>query len=322
MTPASVRLCWEQLFESGSVIDLDTAIWTAKVGIEESDFGTDSPEVRKVMALGTHRLIPKDAFTELRELRGEAKRAIENASMTFPFVKGARFTPAPKVDALIATLRDIQRRFMEAAVRFKKVYGEKRKEQEPHIKKALQDIARTPDAAESAYRRLMAEYPPEDAILRKFYMRWTVYAIQAPKVSAAAQTMKEETETVKAVVKEMILQLRDEVMERVAALTRILSGGGTVSSTTVTATREVLARVRDMNVFGDAELEAAVGNLSRLLTTLEADGKDAKVVDGVVGELDAVMLGIKKSEEQAMKDAVATLTGVGRRKIMARKEVA
>jgi hypothetical protein len=315
MTNTRARIGWDNVFRTGVVVDLDIGVWRALASTKKQDLGIEnSPEVNKVLSMGSMRLVPKKAFEKIHEIGAEAKRDVEYHSLTFPFVRGARFVPDAKLPVLVELMKAKRAQFDAEADAICAGLEEIRDAQLPDIKKALQDAAKTPEAAAIAYERMLAEYPEGKEVRKKFFLRWNVYAIRGAS-GAAAEVAEQEAESVKSIVRDMIGQLRQEFTEKVGAVMGAVAKGGRIPAPTIESAREVLQRVRTMNVFGDSVLEQQVAVLERVLAEAERGKVYSSAGNKMVMDLVGVQKAIEASAEQAVKEAEASLTGVGKRKI-------
>jgi hypothetical protein len=319
MTPQKIG--WDNLFLTGSVLDLDVSMWSGRTKIKAADLGIeDSDAVHQVLALGNHRLIPREAFEKINEAVRAAKRSVEYYSLSFPFVRGARYVPENRMVPLREKLEAHRANFVDAVEAFVAKYDDEKQKTLPTIEKALKDAARNEMAAVMALDRLKLEYPLPVEVRNKFALRWNIYAIRAPKTGAAADAAAQETETVKGIVKGMVEQLRVEFMEKVGAVISAVARGGKLPGPTIDSAREVIARLEETNVFADEVLAAQLSRFKSVVDKAESDG--AYMVRGAAVDLDAIKTAIDKSADDAVADAERALTGLGRRKVAAKKEAA
>jgi hypothetical protein len=315
--PTPAKIGWDSLFLNGSVVDLDISIWTARTGIKAADLGIENTdEVHKALSLGCHRLAPKAAFDEIREIASQAKRTVEFYSLNFSFVRGARYVPEKRMEPLLQKLRDIKGRFDQAADRFSQEenYGTVRAEMLPIMRKALEDATRNPALVESAYNRVLAEYPTSAEVRSRFALAWSVYAIRGATTEAAAEAAEQETSAAKGIIRGMVEQLRGEFTERCGAIMAAIAKGGKIPQGTLEAAKETLTRIDSMNIFGDAELYKQTAALRNIIGKAEANsGK--MFSGGVLAELATIQTSINTSVEQAVRDAENNLTQMGRRKL-------
>jgi hypothetical protein len=306
---------WDALFFNGSVVDLDVGVWTARTSIKERDLAIENTkEVQKVLALGAYRLAPKEAFQSVVEIGNAAKRAVEYHSLTFPFVRGARYVPEKNMDKLLAILKGYQDTFTAAADLFAEKIGETRDDMAPAILKALQDATKDPTTVDRAFNRIMAEYPTREEVRRKFRLVWTVYAIRGTSSAAAGEIARAETDTVKGIVRGMVEQLRGEFTDKTAAIMAVLTRGGKVRQDTIESARETIKRIDDMNIFNDVELSRQVKTLAGIID--RAEQYSGRLVNGgILGELATMATTLEASAATAVQDAENALVQMGRRRL-------
>lgn len=313
------KLSWGSIFQAGSVVDLDVKIWTAKLGIKPQDLGIlNSPEVAKAISLGCYRLAPKESFDKVREVAARARRAVEYSSFHFAFIRGARFTPEPKLGKLLAELSFCKGEFGEVADEYCfQEYEGNRVEMLPIIRKACSDASKDPEVVEAAFSRILSLYPTKEEVRKKFSMSWTIYAIKGAQTLAAAEVAGQETENVKSIVRDMVLQLREEVSDRVGAVMGAFAKGAKIPKKTIDATRETIKRVDEMNIFNDRELSDQIRKLSLIVDRAENYEPILKGVPdgGIIGELASIQVSIEQSVEEAVQAAEESLTGLGKRKL-------
>lgn len=305
-------LSWDTLFFNGSIVDLDIRIWTARMSVRPADLGIeDTEEVRAALGLGIVRLAPKKAFDTLLAIRRAALKDVETHSFNFPFIRGARYVPEKKMKDLSEKLRARREEFYRVVKSdFEpERYAQVRADMLPVIRKALLDAAC--DNIDSSMTRIEAEYPQD--IEARFFMGWTTYSVSGAKNAAAAEGMAQETEQVKGVIREMVSQIREEFSEKVASIGKIIARGGKIPTTSIVSCREVLARVKEMNVFGDTELLNQVRAFERILAISEMEARPDN--EALKMDLSAIEASVRESLEAAVANAEANLTNVGNRRI-------
>ncbi len=309
MTNATA-LGWDTLFFNGSIIDLDIKVWSARLSVRPSDLGIeDTNEVREALGLGIVRLAPKKAFDRILTIRRAALKDVENHSFNFPFIRGARYVPEKKIEPLLEKLRIRRAEFTAEVDGFSDRYNFIRAEMLPVIRKALTDAAC--DNLDESLSRIDAEYPED--VKSRFFFGWTSYAISGAKSKAAQDAVTQETEQVKGVVREIVAQLRTEFTDKVSSVTKIIARGGKIPTNSLASCREVLARVKEMNVFGDTELTNQVRAFERVLSISEVEARPDN--EALKMDLDAIAANVQESLDEAVAKAEATLTGLGNRKI-------
>ena len=308
----ALELTWDALFYRGSIADLDVNVWGATLNLRPNDVDVnDTQDVREVLQLGKMRLAPKKAFDRILQIRRAALKDVENSSFNFPFLRGARYVPEAKVASLVERLNKRRADWDAAIFDFAEDYSTVRGEMLPVIRRALTDAGCRD--IETAMARVESEYPKQ--IEAHFGFSWKMYAIAGAKSAAGAEVASEETAQVKGILREIVVQLRDEFAEKVKSVAAIIARGGRVPSTSIASCREVLNRVKTMNVFGDAELTNQVRAFERILGLSEVAIDPKDLGQSLTPDLNAIQNTLQTSLDDAIRSAEQNLTGLGRRKI-------
>jgi hypothetical protein len=274
---------WSDLFQSGSVVDLNVGYWRARVKITPEDLGIPNTDnVRAALNLGSHRLAPAEAFDGLHWAAGLATTAINKYTIPFALIRGARFVPNASLALLRGELEAARAAFGKAADAFVEKYDDTRTSMEPVLREALQAAAHSPEAAEVALMRLRSKYPTAQDVRRSFKLRWDVYVLASPTAKEAREEARAATEQVRSVVREMVESLRNEVRDKVANLVRIVSKGGRLGDASIAAANRVIERVREMNrTVGDPGLRESLTVLAKLLNASRAEGDALALFQGL-----------------------------------------
>ena len=306
------KLSWNSLFLNGSIVSVSTSLWRARVKITAADLGIENTEeVKSALSLGCHRLAPSSAFDGIMRPAREAKEAVDYYSVNFGLITGARFVPEKNLAKLVDTLKQKQEEFKAAKSAFMLDFEKTRDEMLPVIEAALLRAARTPDAAAEAFRRIQAEYPTADEVRKCFGLDFSVYALSSPKSQAVADAAAQESEGVKSILGDMVKQLRDDLTERLTSMRSIVQKGGKLQQRTVDGALEMVDRVESLNILGDIELKDQCRALRSIFTSLDPKNPGT----GLVDSLDRVQKNLESSVQEAIAQAEAQLTGVGRRKL-------
>lgn len=309
------KITWNDLFLSGSVVDLDFSRWRARTSVKAADLGIpDSNAVAAALTLGSHRLIPAAAFEKIDEIGAAAKRTVEHYSQNFAFIRGARYVPAAKLPDVMAKLEEHRKAFDAAVDTFVAEYETKKAEMLPTLRQALTDAAKTPEAVEVALERLAAEYPTATAVRTKFALKWSVYALQGSKQQGTTAAIQDEADAVRGVVRDMVAQLRAEVTGKLEDVLALIQKGGKLQPRSIEAAMSVLDHVDTVNVLGDETLAKQVRSLRSALTSIE---QGRRVPDATVMGLEQIKKALQSDIDEAVAAAEEQLTGVGRRKLEA-----
>jgi hypothetical protein len=308
----SKYLSWNALFLNGSIVSLSVGAWRARVALRASDLGVeDSPEVQKALTHGNTRLMPRKAFESITSASREAAGLVDRYSVNFGLIRGARYVPEGNLPKLLGMLAKVKNDHAAAVDAFMDQFEAQRDAILPVIEKALQDAAKTPEAARAAFERIQAEYPAASEVRGQFSLSWSVYALSSPKSAATAEAAKQEAEGVKSILGDMVKQLRADITDKVQSIMEICAKGGKLPERSIDVALELLDRVDSLNILGDRELEAQTRALRKMLVKV-----DPKAVDsGFVTGLTQVQEALKGSVEDAIRQAEDSLTGLGRRQI-------
>jgi hypothetical protein len=313
-----MTLTWNDLFAEGTLVDFSTHLWRARIRLKAEDLGIDATDdVQKALSFGCHRLAPASAFKDINSIVNQWQSEIEQHSLVFPLLEGVRYVPDSQVDELQTKLARHKRTFDLAVNEFLENYEEMAQEQLPIIEQALQDAAKTPEAAAQAYSRVVSEYPSREKVAEKFGLEWNFFTIQIPASKAAAKTAKAAAPQISKVVNGMIEQLRKELAEKVENLLTLAKGQqeGTSRQKSGFAKKSresalaVLAKVDRLNFLNDSVLKEQTRILRDLLDS------DISEIDSVMRDLSAAKVALESDLQEAAKNAEKRLTGLGTRKI-------
>ena len=302
------------LFVTGSIVALHVSKWRARIKLQAQDLGIDdSTDVQKALSLGQHRLAPKEAFEAIDAAQRSAQFAIDSLSMNFAMIPGTRYVPDGNMRSLMLQLKMHRAAFYRAVGDFCDVYEATKAAQLPIIQRALQDAAKTPEAAALAFARIQVEYPPVDEVRRLFALKWNTYTIRSTTNRDAIEAAGEEGEEVKSIVKSMVEQLRGEVQEKLANVLMLITKGGKLKAKSIESANATIDRISALNVFGDTVLDQQVKALRGVLSGIDPDGE--KIGSNVVSGLTDIQKALETSMEQAIAEAEQNLCALGRRKL-------
>lgn len=307
------QLAWSDLFLQGSIVDLRTARWTARVAITPEDLGIpDTGDVDAALKLGSHRLVKPEAFDAINLAHRKALRAIEYYSLPFGFIRGARYVPEKNLVKLADRLVEVKQEFDQAADAFVETYDQAKETMIEIIRRAMADAARTPEAAEAAVERIRGAYPTADEVRVRFSLRWDVYAVEGPKRAGMNAVLENEGETVRGVLAEMVGGLRQEIGDKLAKVVEMVRKGGKLSQASIDSAMEVLGHVEAVNVLGDKGLADQVRAIRAVLATTAAGEPIGRAV---VEQLTQVSASLETDIKKAIEDVEEQLTGFGARKL-------
>lgn len=327
-----MALTWNDLMLRGSIVTLAISKWPARLRITPMDLGIDdSKEVDAALVLGSHRLLPREAFAEISAAAGRALKVIHGHSLPFGMMWGARYVPDGNMAKLGEKLKECRAEFYGAVESFITNYEKVKAEQLPIIKKALLDAAQSvaavaddtgavvvpsrtkEEVAAAAYARLCTEYPPADIVRGKFGLSWGIFEIKGARDNGVAVALQDEGVEVKNAIAEMARSLRDEVTGKLGTVLGLIQRGGKLQKKSIDAALAVLDHVESVNVLDDEVLAKQVAALRRTMIAIKLD---ERVPDATVSGLTDIKVALESNLAEAVAAAEEKLAGVGRRKLM------
>lgn len=312
----TTNVTWNDLFTQGTLIDYSTHLWRARIRLKPEDLGIDpTDDVQRALSFGCHRLAPASAFADINAVVNGYTSDIMEHSLNFPLLQGVRYVPDSEITELQRKLDKRSFEFGIAVDAFLAQYDNMMAEMLPIIEKALQEAAKTPDAASAAMSRVVTEYPSRDKVTQKFGLEWNFFTIAIPDSKEAAVSAKNSIPQVQKAITGMVEQLRNELLEKVSglfSLAKKVKDGTSRSkdgfaSTSKKSALDVLAKVDRLNILGDTVLKEQVQVLRSLL--------DSEDMSAVMQDLSKVKVNLESDVAEASKAAEKKLTGLGNRKI-------
>lgn len=305
------KLTWNELFSAGKIVDLESRMWTARTRILPADIGiTDTAAVASVLALGSAKLAPKDAFDAVNACRDVARRTVHRLSMPFPWFFGTRFVPTVNL-AKLGELLDAQiAEYNRAVDDFVAEYDATKRAQAPIIRAALADAvkgrAESEALADAAFERFSREYPSAEDVREKFLLRVRLSSMQSTGAEAISASLQAESDDVRDMVATMATSLRDELAEKVGALLAIIAKGGKFKQASIDSAVETLDKADNLNILGDPELAKVIAGCRRALSTVRAG---ERVTDGIVDTFKAAATALEGDIASAVAAAEKRLAG-------------
>jgi len=306
------QMTWADLFITGSLIDLDVAVWDCLTKIHPSDLGIPKTEaVKKGLTFGHERLIAKDKLDPLRKLEGEARRIIEKHTLPFKLIPGSRFTPRTNRKPMLEKLDDIRERFYAAVKEFMAGYEQNKRDQMEVLRQALAEASGSHSVADAAMDRIGWRYPGKETVRARFSIGWTMHSI-APPIDGQDVDAQKQGNAVRDSIVQMIDNVRQRLSEKVASIVELASTGGKITARTYNSATALCDRLEAMNIFHDSGLTNALARVRNAINqAADADNSATVLADGLGG----VEKELTASREQAILDAMNSLTGKGARRM-------
>jgi hypothetical protein len=281
-------------FEEMVAIQLNVRFWPGQAKLKPADLGLDPKEVPEIFHLGNKKLYPQEIRQEFGQLSNKARSYLNDHS--YPFVmEYVRAIPKRNLARVVERLEELKVEFLAKAQDFLAEYDA--------IREGWR--AKYPDI----WEHLAPHYPPRDYLKRRFDFFWTVFEIKgaeakegsAPEIIEAYQRARQDLqERYEEMVEEAVVYLRKKVLEVVTNLSSRLKEGRIIRNDTLESVRRVEGWFKDLNIFGDVQVEEALGNLRASLNGTDYEAlKDNEVlkqqlagladqVAAVAGKLDDV----------------------------------
>ena len=280
-------------FEEMVAIQLNVKFWPGQAKLKPADLGLDPKEVPDIFYLGNKKLYPQEIRQEFGHLSSKARSYLNDHS--YPFVmEYVRAIPKRNLARVVERLEELKAEFQAKAQEFLAEYD------------AIREGWR--EKYQEIWEHLAPHYPPRDYLKRRFDFFWTVFEIKgaevkegsAPEIIEAYQRAREELqERYEEMVEEAVVYLRKKVLEVVSNLSSRLKEGRIVRNDTLESVRRVEGWFKDLNIFGDADVEKALTQLRGAIngTDYEALKDNEALKQEVAGLADQVAAAAGKLDD-------------------------
>lgn len=252
-------------FEGMVAIQLSIRFWLGQAKLRPQDLGLEPEQIPEIYRLGNKRLYPIEIRQRFEQLANRARNFLHENS--YPFVvEYVRAIPKRNLLKIVTKLEELKKEFMDEAQNFLHEYENIRNDWQNRYS----DI----------WKYLAPHYPPLDYLKRRFDFYWNVFEIKgasfeeanAPEIIEAYQRVREELQAkYEEMVEEAVIYLRKKVLEVVTNLSSRLKEGRIVRTDTLESVRKVESWFRDLNIFGDVQVEEALGRLRAALNGTDTE---------------------------------------------------
>jgi len=280
-------------FEQMVAIQLAVRSWPGQAKLSPEDLGLKEEEVPEIFRLGNKRLYPEEWRQTFGQLANKARTYLNDNS--YPFVlEYIRAIPKRNLARVVERLEELKADYLARAEEFVAHY------------EAIQEQWR--EKYPDIWPRLAPHYPTKAQLRRRFDFFWSVFDIKgaevkegsAPEIIAAYEQARAELEErYREMVEEAVVYLRKKVLEVVTNLSARLKDGRIVRNDTLESVRRVEEWFRDLNIFGDVQVEEALGNLRASLngTDYEALKDNEALKQQLAGLADQVAAAASKLDD-------------------------
>ena len=250
-------------------VQLSRKMWIGSNKLEGEEIGLDfeslPKEVQEIVKLGSKRMYPIDIRENFLNIYNRAYKYLQANSLPF-ITEHIRAVPKGKLAEVIAQLERYQHEYYTAKVDFIHNYEDMKAKWETKYKGPIWDS-------------MAGFYPHKDALAKKFDLFWSVFEVSSATYSAtssqevrvAYQKAKQELERrMGEMVEESITYLRAKASSTVKNLAERLRTGAICNNATIGTVRNVEQWFRELNIFGDVEVETSLKNLRQALQGVES----------------------------------------------------
>jgi hypothetical protein len=251
--------------------------WPGQTKLKADDIDLEEENIADNVVLGHRKLYPEEWRKKFGNLQAKAVNYLKNNSLPF-ILDTVRAVPRMRIDKIITNLNAFRNQYMDLVEEFIQ-------SREEIITQMLQDF---PDTFSSSDM-------PEPAKLRKrFKMNWVIFEVSGPDTTeldseelkaAYDQAQKEVNEKLAQFVEESVKLLRKKISQVVEGLSAKLAEGKVVKNTSLEAVKNIHAWFKELNVFGDKDIDSALEKLKNALPEDAAFFKGDKALQMQVSKL-------------------------------------
>lgn len=283
--------------------------WPGQTKLTPSDINLDEDSIADNVVLGHRKLYPESWRKQFGNLQGKAVNYLKNNSLPF-ILDTVRAVPRMRIDKIVTNLNAFRDQYMDLVEEFIQ-------SREEIIFHMLQDYPDTFSASDM----------PEPAKLRKrFKMNWIIFEVRGADTSeldseeltaAFNQAQQEVNEKLAQFVEESVILLRKKIGQTVEALAAKLKDGKVVKNSSLESVKNIHSWFKELNVFGDKDIDNALEKLKNALPEDAAFFKGNKDLQMQVSKLaDEVM------KKAAVLDDLGNITAKYTRVVEVEEEAA
>jgi len=310
-------LTWGDLFQIGTLYDLDISQWQAQTKVIPQDEGYETGEINTSRHLGHWTLILPIRLKAINHYAYEARKLLEESSLNFPLVDGAKYVPAYKRQEVENIFNKIKKDFNKEVKKLIENYNkykiEARKEIIKNLEKINEGNKNKDKIIDEALKRIDQHYPDIISLERKFDIDWKTFAFQAPIDQAVANDMEKEGKSVRKSLKEMMEQHRKQFLETVNEFYKLVQNNSNIKihGKTINKAKKVCQQTKDLNIFDDIELERAINKFAIFLQKIEENN----ITKDDIVPLNEINKSLNEDIEKSLKRAENNLREAGQRKL-------
>jgi hypothetical protein len=220
------------VFKKGVLFDITIGRWSAKHTISTEDLLLEKVN-KKVIKAGSKELLPEDYAYPLVHIEGKIRTFVKQKSMPFP-ISGAVFVNFKVLPKILKGLRLLKNEYEGAALELHNHYDTVMTKQiqvlDEEVRKiAVQNGMYEPTTAPSdrevlknwlkeQHKKHVSLYPKKEDLLAKYYVRWSMFRVNALEDTAATIMAEEEADFFAKQQQELKVKMTDWVKEKAAAM--------------------------------------------------------------------------------------------------------
>lgn len=270
-----------QLFNDGSLVDIDISMWTGEKRLQPEDLGIPKDSISKTFTLGSKKLLPKEVRSKFKNIDYEARKLLVSKSVSFPF-GGARFVPKKALVEFVQEIDKLQQKFQklvdDLVANFNKYKLDIRAEYVAAAHKAydrlkqLKGFDKTRDEYINEFlARVDSFYPKAEEVRSKYSIDYHVFQVALPDITQASyEDIVSEQKKISMMEKafsskinrkieefaaNMIEEIRSKAELVLSKVTDNMARGGRISEATLRMLRQMIANYQSLNVIGDSVFE-------------------------------------------------------------------
>jgi len=258
-------------------LQVRVARWPGQTKLKAGDINLEDGDVADNVVLGHRKLYPEDWRKRFSSVQSKAIAYLKHNSLPF-ILETVRAVPRMRIDKIVTNLNAFKSQYMDLVDEFIDSRDE-------IIQQMTQDF---PDTFNES------DFPERVKLRKKFKMWWVIFEVKGPDTAeldseeltaAFNQAQSEVNEKMAQFVEESVMLLRKKIGQTVESLSEKLAEGKVVKNTTLESVRNIHAWFKELNVFGDKDIDSALDKLKAALPQDAAFFKNNKDLQMKISKL-------------------------------------
>ena len=256
-----------EIFKNGILVSYSIGFWDGKKKQDDLDLQTQSANTSaEIYEKGNKLLLPPGALKEFYGFRARMGLTLSRYSFGVPGLRGCRFVPKSVYPQLREFLEKERDSFYNCAEKFLEKYDD--------YKKAQIEIFNRNYPANKG--QLDDAYPDENTVRSRFSYFWMPYTWNYCEIDVVRAESKATLEAVaEGIVAQSCLTMRQGIQEEIVNVLRSLSNSKhKIGSRAVSGLLEKIEQLKQINVFGDKDLDAILEEAKCLIKAVPSWKKE------------------------------------------------